>query len=429
MRNGSSSQRGMALILALTAVLIISMLLSGILLLSVSHFSLTNTNSAFANALYAAEAGVNHELWLISHTPAQAGSTTSPTTGTLGSGSFSVYSESDLNGTVWTPPNYLWVVSTGTFDGVSRTVRVMAAGGPSGGMFGLYALFGINSIQFGGNFTVVGPMGTDGTVTRDQGSPNLNGDFWYCGPEAGGAAVNVGTGHDVYHTPLPEAFSTVNELAVARAQKAPWNAASPAPPTVDFFSTHNNNAAVKDPTGAAASFGSPPVLDDHAFTKAKVLVFPPGDYYFTSVDVASNKTIRIDDAAGPVNIWIGPEGATGHGSTATDTFRGTMTFPSSANPSNFHIYEGSRRTLYMNGNMTLYGNVLAYNGSAATGYYGSVKFDGNMTVYGSAIANDVLKGTGSGIITFETTAGQGPVPGDASYYYGFTNSWEEINPA
>src|SRR5574340_820879 len=121
--------RGMALVLALVAVLIISLLLSGALLLSVSHFSLSNTNSRYANALYLAEAGVNWELQKISRNASLADAT--PTTQTFPTGSrrtFTVHVEAYPSGGPWVLPGDLRVVSTGTVEGVQRTVRIIARG-------------------------------------------------------------------------------------------------------------------------------------------------------------------------------------------------------------------------------------------------------------------------------------------------------------
>ena len=55
-------RQGMALLLALIAVLLISALVGGIMMLGVSHLALSGANSSYANALSLAEAGVNWEL-------------------------------------------------------------------------------------------------------------------------------------------------------------------------------------------------------------------------------------------------------------------------------------------------------------------------------------------------------------------------------
>ncbi len=124
MNIGTRRERGMALLLALAATAIISALLSGMLLLSVSHLALSHTNSAYANALNLAEAGINWELWKISHDPGSADQSPVTFECPQGSGRFlTVHVEAYPSGGTWIPPSDLWVIGVGTVDGVSRTVR------------------------------------------------------------------------------------------------------------------------------------------------------------------------------------------------------------------------------------------------------------------------------------------------------------------
>jgi hypothetical protein len=433
----------MAFILALAAVLIISMLLGGILLLGVSHFSLTHTNSSYANALNLAEAGINWELNKISQNPASADST--PVTQVFPPGSnrsFRVHIEAYPSGGTWVPPSPFWVTSTGTVDGVSRTVRVVASGI---GLAGLYALFGIDTLNVGGSAAINGASGTNGVVNVN-GQPSFNGNFVYCGTATGGPVTPVPPG-EVFREPLRIDWPTVNELANQRAAEKYGLTTTQG---VDFFATRNDNAQLKDTAGQPISIVQYK-LDQSAFKKVvkdpnpyledgitpnplygmNVIVLGPGDYYFESMDVQGNNGLRIDTASGIVNIWLGPAGGGG----GTDFINGGCMFFTSHDPSHFHLYQGSKRDLQLTGTMDFYGNVYAYNGPDKFGqYYGTIKILGDGNMWGSVIGYDVQKTTGSAVITFPSSggmgpggAGPGPAPGEPILFYGFQQSWEELN--
>jgi hypothetical protein len=436
-----NQRRGMALLLALVAVLLISALLSGILLLTVSHLGLSGANSAYANALSLAEAGVNWELWKISRDVAQADQTDTTVEFPAGSGrTFTVRVQASETGGAWAPPDDLWVVSTGTVHGASRTVRVHAAGeGPNGD----YALFGIDTLNMGGNLTVVGASGSNGVVDVN-GNPNLEGNFWYCGSGTGDITPDDPrvTG-DVCQSPIPEYFPTVNDLANLRV-KDRWGVTTDE--GVDYFSTHNDNATICDAAGnpigvkagtidwkqqniavAGATLwdGTPVPV---ALQGKSIVVLLSGDYYFTSLRVTGSDYLLIDDANGPVNIWLGPESGGGQ----PDVLTGNCQFTGSTDgaASNFHLYEGSHRDLVMEGTTDFYGNVYAYNGPGNSGdYWGSIIFRGDCNIVGSVIGYDVTKVSGSAVITYPSGGG-GPgegIPGDLILYYGFLGGWEELN--
>ncbi len=448
MQSGTHNRRGMALMLALVVVLIVMTLVSGVLLLSVSHFSLSNTNSAYANALNLAEAGINYELWKISHSASQADQ--APVTIEMPSGSgrtFTVRIEAYPSGGAWTPPAPFWIVSTGHVDGTQRTVRLAASGnGPSG----LYALFGIDSLNIGGNANIVGALGTNGVVNTN-GTPTLDGNFWYCGGATGSDVTPLVTG-EVFHSTLAEYFPTVNSLANERALEKFGLTTTLG---VDFFanSAYNSNGTIHDTTGKVISI-TQYKLDHGTFQKAandpnpflsdgvtanplygkNVIVLGPGDYYFESMDVVGQCGLKIDSSSGVVNIWLG---RAGQGTSAqTDTIDGGSMFFTGHDVTHFHLYQGSRRSLRMNGTMDFYGNVYAYNGPDSSGlYYGSLKLLGDGNIWGSVIGYDVVKTTGSCTINFPSSGGWGEggpggvIPGEPVLFYGFDHGWEELNPA
>lgn len=408
-------RRGMALILALSVTAIVSALLSGILLLSVSHLSLSNTNSSYANALNLAEAGINWELWKISRDPTAADQ--SPVTMEYPTGSgrfFTVHVEAYPSGGTWIPPRDLCVIGTGTVDGVSRTVRFVTAGATD--YFGHYALFGINELSVGGSAVINGASGTNGLVDLQGTAASFNGNFWYCGTAGGEDVTDLVTG-EVFHSPLPEYWPTVNDFAELRA--AEKDGATP-PQTIDYFKTHNDNDQIVDGLGQPVEIKDLKI-DLHTFKNHDTLVLPPGDYYFEKLNLPSNNTLQINSADGPVNIWLGPEGGIGK----ADTINGEMVF-TSQDPNRFHLYVGSKRALEMNGTMDFYGHIFAYNGPDEEGdYYGEVEINGDGTIWGSVIAYDVSRTSGNATISFQTTGGGESDPGD---FWG-VQFWEEVNPA
>lgn len=415
MSSGHRHQRGMALLLALAVTAIISALLSGLLLLSVSHLALSHTNSAYANALNLAEAGINWELWKISHDRNAADQ--SPVTVEYPSGSgrfFTVHVEAYPSGGTWVPPSDLWVIGVGTVDGVSRTVRVVTRGATD--FFGHYALFGMDQLDVGGSATINGATGTNGLVDTN-GNPDFNGNFWYCGPANGDDVSDNVTG-TVYHAPLPEYWPTVDDFASRRAEEK--YGATP-PQTIDYFKNHNDNSQIVNSLGEQVQIKSF-AIDNHTFGDDGTIVLPPGDYYFEKINLPSNNTLRIDSATGVVNIWLGPAGGVGK----ADTINGSMLF-TAQDVNRFHLYDGSKRTLKMNGTMDFYGHIFAYNGPDKSGqYYGSVEVNGTGSISGSVIGWEVSRTTGNATITFQSTGGgENPDPGD---FWGL-QSWEEVNPA
>jgi hypothetical protein len=439
----------MALVLALVGIVIVSTLLAGALMLSVSHMSLSSTNSSKANALNLAEAGVNWEFWKISQDFLSADHT--PATVELPPGSnrsFQVHVEAYPGGGTWNGLGPFWVISTGTVDGVPRTVRVVARGY---GLSGLYALFGIDELNVGGNATINGASGTNGTVTV-SGDPALNGNFIFCGDGAGGETPTPVPPGEVMYTPLAESFPTVNELANQRAWEKYGVQTSLG---IDFFATteggvpYNDNPNIVDTTGAPinimnyrvgpntflqAAVDDNPYLDDgitpNPLYNKHVIVLGPGDYYFESLDVQGNRAIKIDDTDGVVNIWLGPAGGTG----SADMIDGNCLFFTSNDPSHCNIYQGSKRSITLTGTMDMYANIYAYNGPDASGdYYGTIDILGDGNIWGSVIGYNVNKATGSATINFPSSGGTGPGgtgpgpdPGEPIFFFGFDQSWEEL---
>jgi hypothetical protein len=419
----------MALVLALAAIAIITALLGGALLLTVSHLALSHTSSCYANALNLAEAGVNWELWKIRSNPASADQNPITVEYPPDSGrTFTVHVEAYPGGGMWTPPEDLWVIATGTVDRTSRTVRVQAG---ADSVLGEYALFGINSITLGGSAHIIGGMGSNGDVTVNSNLPTgmeLEGDFWYCGDDAGGEDLSpyLQPGYQEHDASLPEYFPTVNDLANQRALDEYGVTTTDG---IDFFRTTNSNSQATAADGTPVTL--PTIIDKNTFGKLVerdadgnyVIVLGPGDYYFEGFNLGSNDLLRLDTAAGVVNVWLGPDG--GGTETEKDIVNGNCLVFTGTDVTDFHLYEGSRRTLQMNGTMDFYGMIEAYNGPDDSGnYYGTVVLNGNGTITGSVIAGTVNKAQGDLTITFPSGGGS-ELPTDPSLFYQY-RSWEEV---
>src|SRR5579871_4828215 len=201
-----ASHRGGVLLATLAYVAVVGMVMAGMLSLTVSHYSRSRTESDYSNALAVAEAGINYELNKISVTPTGADQSASPYTQSLldnysqAAGSFTVYVTPRTGVTVgsgtWTSPNDLFIFSTGTVNGISRTVRVGAKSYTGAGGTVPYALFGISQGILNGGVTINGNIGTDGgpgDPAEDaygqgllmNGVVNLTGNVTFNGPGSG----------------------------------------------------------------------------------------------------------------------------------------------------------------------------------------------------------------------------------------------------
>ena len=453
MKKRESNQKGMAFVLALVAVLIISVLLGGMMLLSVSHLALSNTNSDYANAMNLAEAGVNWAFWMVTHKddPATAKpqewlqadwdlisinnwSSNKPIINDTAINRFfrARISGSEDGTTTWTPPNEAWIFSEGTVNGVRRTVRVKVIKGTAlSGPEGPYALFGINNLDINGNLTVQGASGTNNPAELDaNGSYYFDGNFYYCGvggdPLPSGGVDQSQVSGTIQPTPLAEAFRTINELANQRALEAYGATTTQG---IEFFQTHNNNNNIYDSAGKKVKINAgQPRLDSNVWKDTSgTIILEPGDYYFVGMDLPGSNTLRVNatpGVAGAVNIWLGPEAGGG----GVDRING-QTDIASENILAFHIYEGSKRTLWLEGTQDLKGCIYAYNGpDKFDNYYGEIKLTGDALINGSVIGYNIEKAQGNAQIILPSLGGGNPPPGGHFLFYALVPDWKELNP-
>jgi len=401
-------RRGGILITALAFSVIIAFLLAGVGTFTISHLSREVTESSYSGALDLAEAGANYELRKVSVNAGNAdqfsSTTQSGVTYTLGSGSFTVYCENTDGSTPWVAPNDLYIVSTGTLNGVSRTTKVMCKGYASTAV-GKYAIYTMNGISTwsGASLTVNGDVGTNGQLSF-TGSPGVSGTIYFNGPSAGWSGGGSSSYTQITNS-QPILWPTVDQIASAKFP----NSGATAPGGLAFLATHNDNAKAS------------PAIAGNTITSSTTLV-GPGNYYLTNISLHGTSTITLDNTKGPINIWLGPDGGAG-GLTFVG---GTAAVARSANPANqCTVYCATVGGVVLKGSSELDASVYSYNTDILGNAYGYVDFGGTPAVYGQVLGNTVgVHGT----VTVTWLQGAvNPLNYENYTYYGFANSWQEQN--
>ena len=386
-------RRGFTIITVLVFILVISTLLSGIGIFSVSHQTRAMADSDYAAALSLAEAGANWEfrkLSLNQNLPDQwPGATVN-----WGGGSFTVWCANSDGSVPWnnTWPNNdeLHVFSRGTIDGVTRTVRVAVKGYYAQGN---YAIYGTDQIStFNGTSVIIrGDIGTNDQL-QFTGTPSITGGVYFNGPDAGwvgGAPGGYTTNYDI----KPYDWPTVSQIA--------WNMFPQG--GLNWIATHNDN-----------SRAVPPIVGNSVTTS---VTLPPGNYYLTNVGLGGSRQIYFDNANGPINVWIGPEG----GSSIARWRGGSAAVAVDAAPDKApRIYVATRGGIDLGGNQQLDALVYAVNRDASGDSYGHVENSGNPRIRGQIIADDVDL-NGNVQVDFVVHLIRPITFG----YYGFDNLWQE----
>jgi len=457
---GARLQRGGVLVTALVFASIISLFALGVAVVATSHLSRSSAESDYATAIQLADAGINHELrWLSKDTPTagsrahQADSAyTGSVSGIPGGGSFTVYTLNDDGSSPWAPPNSFKLRSTGTVNGVSRTVEIT---GQRRGIFGDYAVFMVGDDdnsqpasraygKLGGSgSTVIGNLGTNGGVDWTSGdSTKVQGEVTFNGyePTDGEAGANAWVNPDKVQWP------TVSEIA---DQLFPSGG-------LEWLKANNNNSQVMTfldsdkqslLENAIVETGgvSTGVLQRAAFNGFaqsqnpedqvggnryqngyeglygnNVIIFPPGDYYFKGVKMSNGQgqAILIDNAKGMVRFWF-------DGGTAKDSLDLPVIFTSS-DKNKFRLYYNNCSELSVGGNSTFNGSIYSHNDACGTPLLPAMKIHGNSTVNGSVIGNYIWL-AGNSVINFPN-GGAGEADDDYTLWYGFKNTWREVNP-
>lgn len=477
-RRDGSSRRGAALLLTLIAIAIASLMAAGIAILVLAHSEHAHSDQDAARALDAAECGLNYQLQRIYATTDQTqvaynGSNLESATYALAANPLPVQNKlyggtaSNLNSflglnTANSPADYckawiqyaadptgtqpldltssadLYITGQARVNGVTRTVRAKAG---AGGLFQQWAIFGVQSINIGGNFSVtptsgstVGIVGSDGTINISK-PQNVGGQIVYgTGSPSSGLPYSYG-GRAVT---LPTIDDLANAAYLAGGYTASLNNG------IAKFSTANDNLAygqvtsggktlVAMPTNGvlSGSLSYPIYLVGKGTTPDKV-----ANYYLTSLN-GSNVTILANVSNGPINLWVNN---TSTGNAALDKIQGNINIVSytaldaSGNPvlnlqnsKLFHIYYSNQ-----NGSMTFAGggstqNIYAmfydynlFNGVAS----GTINVTGTVTVNGAVYAS-AIGGTGSFAVNYPTNVS---ITDGAGIYFGLRSPWQEVTP-
>ena len=475
-------RRGFTLITSLAFVLVVGTVLASVGTVAVSHVSRAKAEATYANAIALADAGINVELARISSNtadPTLADQMGSPRTGSINGvpGSYSVYirpwgSDCDGSGT-WTAPNDLCVVSTGTVDDVSRTVRIR---GVRKSIFDEYALFAYKQGDFsgggasGGSTEIVGSMGTNGAVTFN-GTLNtniVNGTLEL----DGSGAMSSDQGSNINTNPDAVVMPDVSQVAALQFTTAPtglsWLAANNDNNKIRMLSSADP-AWASEPTIAnmtladvmalpsagfttsSRTFADPPntvptdtsSLDSATGTRfmtaadatygitaygvqnQRIYLVPPGDYYFNNIDFKAGTSglvflTHLCTAGHPIRIWIDNPTS---GAVKTDNLSVPVVF-TDITPSKFRLFYNKCSTLNIAGSSRFNGGFYALNSTCTAKNTPGVDFTGNSMVYGSVIT-DYFTVSGGTKVVFPND-GSGSDPTDFSLWFGFKDHWKEI---
>ncbi len=470
------AQRGFTLITSLAFTLVVGTVLAGVGTLAVSHFGRSKTEGSYANAIFLADAGINAEILRISSDTSDttlANQAGNPLVGSINGlrGSFSAYvipwgTNCDGTGT-WAAPNDMCVISTGTIDGVSRTVR---ARGVRKSIFDEYALFAYIDGDFsgggasGGSTEVVGNLGTNGGVTFNgtlntnivNGTLELNGSGASSSDEGNNIAVNgdpvlmpdTSEMASLIFTTTPKGLawlaSNNNNSAIRKLSSTDtaWATETTiagitladvqALPTAGFTAT---SRTLGDPNGSVPSDTS--TLDSATGTRfrtaadttygitaygvqgKKIYLFPPGDYYFNEMSLSQGTSgIVLLTHLGQVRIWLDNPTT---GKPKNDTLGVPVIFTDTT-PSKFRFFYNKCATLTVSGNGRFNGGFYALNSTCKD--TPQMKFTGNSMIYGSVITAYFTTSGGTKIV-FPNNGG-GSDPTDFSLWFGFKDHWKEV---
>ncbi len=388
--------RGSALITALFFILIVSTLLMGVGTLAVSHQGLSLTESDSAAALDVAEAGINYELRKISQDASDADQY--PGAGSsMNSGDFSVYCTNTDGSTPWNQPGTVTIISTGTVDGISRTIKITAVQQDGGGKYAVYALQ--SGTANGHPTTINGNVGTNGSLLFN-GNPTVNGTVVFNGTTAGWTGSDPGI-YSEQHFPNSIVWPTVDQIADQQGG-------------LSYIATHNDNNLV------------PAIVNNQLVANGSSVVTFVGkeggaNYYLTNMILNGSSSIYFDNSEGPITLWFGPSGG-----TSTITLNGgSAAIRENAQNNPVRMYIASSSEFVMNGNTELDAGVYDCNANASGQTWGTVVENGNPVINGSIIANSVIL---NGFPTINYS-GSFFTPISTGFYGFDNNSWFEVNPS
>ena len=407
-RRAPHSERGFVFLVALALILGLTVLVTATQVLVVQQMKTSKSERDYEHALQMAEAGVHAYMNRLNS--GAAGSALIPPLYTnftsplptiqqfkqgVRNGTYTLRrypagsQQGYFVGTVGTPapPTYSTkIVSYGWSHGVVR--RVVATARSASGD---YALYGIQSVDIKNNIRVNGNVGSNGQVALGNNNV-INGHLALWGSSA---ACSVGNNsvNRLVHMPAAMDWPTVDEIIL---QKWP-NSGSTRPGGWRYLETHNDNSLARI-NGAGGIPGARIALKNSGTV---VLRGKAGgaNYYVTDVACKNNLTVTLDNALGPINLWIGPNGTYG-GFDAKNNLSITQTSTDPAKPCRIYCGSYGGVTLKNNaGALAIYAYNIAsgyggFGGKVGTNCYdgeaiGSVTIKNNATVNGNIIANTI----------------------------------------
>ena len=461
---------GFTIITALAFSLIVGTVLAGVGTVALSHFGRAHVEADYAGAITMADAGVNYELATVSRAIQSAGSaSTINITDQVGTphtsaepfatgipGHFKVFvrkwTATGCDGGNWNGIGDVCIQSTGTVNGISRTVQVRGRGED---VFNDYAIYSVSTntskwhgLGASGKTGVDGNVGSNGnfTLNGSGGTSAFVGTLYMNGPNA----TSPGAGGNVVHNTAPVNFPTVEQVANGLF-----------PGGLTYLQTHNNNANImmlksSDPTLAteptlagltladvqskmtSAGFtvasrglstlplpvtkdtstldsnsGSRFVTDGQGVQNARPLFLPPGDYYFSAFSPAT--AVVALNHLGPVRIWIDSNTTTG------DDLMHDIVLFTGPSAQTFKVYFNKCEDLSMHGGSQFHASLYAVKNCSNTSLP-SVTFSGNNKWYGAIIAESFDVGGNSRIIFLNN----GGSTDDPSPWFGFQDQWKEL---
>lgn len=416
-----SKQRGAAIIGVLFFILIASILLMGTGLFAVSHQTRAIADARYSAAMDIAEAGINYELRSLS-SGSSAHVTGSPGTGTCGTppwqGTFTVVCM-QTDGTAITdpanPPSTILIESTGIVGNVTRKVRVRAKKGD--GLYN-YAVYSKKNATINGNQTIVGSVGTSGTITVNGANGITDRVIGLHGPLAS-ATINPPGSFQTESRP-DITWPTVADIA---AEKFPFGG-------LTWLQTNNDNALATAYVNNGQLNGqnynnknvSPAIVNNAITANGSGTITIRGkaggaNYYLNNMTLNGSWLVNFDNTAGPINIWcVGKNG----GSGSFTINGGNSSVSMSQDPTKaVRVYVSDKCNLTLNGNGDGRFGVYAINNST-TG--GNVTLNGNNNLYGSVIANTYTFNGTNGIYYTAGYFSVGPS------YWTFDGDWIELSP-
>jgi hypothetical protein len=393
------------MILALALTLCLTMLVVATQLEVVTELGSSRTERDYERALQMAEAGANayqHRL-TFGPAPGQPGEAllpalyqwpggVAPTTqqfrqGVL-NGTYTLIrypagsQQGYFAGTIGDDDDTVRIVSYGWSNGVVRRVTAIAQAEtapedieddtqihPSGE----YSMFAVTRMTVENNNTLVGGVGTNGTVFMDHNCSITNGSLCLYGPNAS-CTLGCNTTADVVRFPDPVIWPTVDQIATRLFPEG----------GLTWLATHNDNAM-------ATINGVAGIPNSKFYCTNNVTVVLPGkpggaNYYITSAYFKNNATIRFDNTNGPVRIWVGPSGAAGSWYAKNNaTFVATSATPANAP----RLYLATTGGFTGKNNADCNFGIYAYNQDANGNKWGHIEVKNNMMMQGTFVANVV----------------------------------------